>query len=56
MPSIRLKGVSIKGTSQIQFQEAAAAAQEDAASAVNQDKVPRSYQGSVKHYFDDLKE
>jgi hypothetical protein len=56
MPSISLKGVSIKGTSQIQFQEAATAAQEDAASAVNQDKVPRSYQGPVRDYFDDLKE
>jgi len=56
MPSIRLKGVSIKGASQIQFQEAATAAQSDAASAVNQDRVPRSYQGPVKDYFDDLKE
>jgi len=56
MPSISLKGVSIKGTSQIQFEEAATAAQADAASAVNQDKVPRSYQGPVKDYFDDLKE
>jgi chromosome segregation ATPase len=56
MPSISLKGVSIKGTSQIQFLEAATAAQADAASAVNQDKVPRSYQGAVKDYFDDLKQ
>jgi hypothetical protein len=56
MPSISLKGVSIKGTSQVQFREAATAAQADAASAVNQDQVPRSYQGAVKDYFDDLKE
>lgn len=56
MPSISLKGVSIKGTSQVQFQEAAAAAQTDAASALNQDQVPRAYQGPVKDYFDDLKE
>lgn len=56
MPSISLKGVSIRGSSQIQFQEAATAAQADAASAVNQDKVPRPYQGSVRDYFDDLKE
>jgi hypothetical protein len=56
MPSISLKGVSIKGTSQIQFQEAAAAAQDDATSALNQDQVPRAYQGPVKDYFDDLKE
>ena len=56
MPSISLKGVSIKGTSRVEFQEAAAAAQTDAASALNQDKVPRAYQGPVKDYFDDLKE
>jgi hypothetical protein len=56
MPSISLKGVSIKGTSRVQFEEAATAAQTDAASALNQDKVPRAYQGPVKDYFDDLKE
>jgi hypothetical protein len=56
MPSISLKGVSLKGASQIQFQEAATAAQADAASAVNQDQVPRAYQGPVKDYFDDLNE
>jgi hypothetical protein len=56
MPSISLKGVSIKGASRIQFEEAATAAQADAASALNQDQVPRSYQGPVKDYFDDLKQ
>jgi len=55
MPSISLPGVSIKGTSRVQFEEAAAAAQSDADSALSQDKVPRAYQGSVKDYFDDLK-
>ena len=55
MPSISLPGVSIKGTSKIQFEEAAAAAQSDADSALSQDKVPRAYQGPVKDYFDDLK-
>ena len=55
MPSISLPGVSIKGTSKIQFEEAATAAQTDASSALSQDKVPRNYQGSVKDYFDDLK-
>jgi hypothetical protein len=55
MPSISLKGVSIRGASQIQFHEAATAAQTDAANALNQDQVPRSYQGPVKDYFDDLK-
>lgn len=55
MPSITLKGVSIKGTSKVAFEEAAVAAQADAQSALSQEKVPRAYQGSVKDYFDDLK-
>ncbi|HEX5218521.1 MAG TPA: hypothetical protein VFZ59_03050 [Verrucomicrobiae bacterium] len=54
MPSITLKGVSIKGTSQVAYEEAAAAAQSDAQSALSQEKVPRAYQGAVKDYFDDL--
>jgi len=55
MPSITLKGVSIKGQSTIQFQDAAAAAQADAESALNQDQVPRAYQNTVRDYFDDIK-
>ena len=55
MPSISLPGVSIKGTSKVQFEESATAAQSEADSALNQDKVPRAYQGPVKDYFDDLK-
>lgn len=55
MPSITLKGVSIKGQSKIDYTEAAAAAQSDAQSALSQEKVPRAYQGAVKDYFDDLK-
>jgi hypothetical protein len=55
MPSITLKGVSIKGTSSVKFEEAATAAQQDAQSALNQDQVPRAYQNAVRDYFDDLK-
>ena len=55
MPSITLKGVSIKGQSTIQFQEAATAAQADAESALNQDQVPRAYQNTVRDYFDDIR-
>ena len=55
MPSITLKGVSIKGQSTIEYESAAAAAQSDAESALSQEKVPRAYQGAVKDYFDDLK-
>jgi hypothetical protein len=55
MPSITLKGVSIKGQSTVNYQEAAATAQSDAQSALSQEKVPRAYRGAVKDYFDDLK-
>lgn len=55
MPSITLKGVSIKGQSTVQFEQAAAAAQSEAQSALNQDQVPRAYQNTVRDYFDDLK-
>ena len=55
MPSITLKGVSIKGTSNVKFEDAATAAQSEAQSALNQDQVPRAYQNAVKDYFDDLK-
>ena len=55
MPSITLKGVSIKGTSSVKYQEAAASAQAEAQAALNQDLVPRAYQGAVRDYFDDLK-
>ena len=56
MPSITLRGVSIKGSSKVQFKEAVTAAQSDALNALNQDKVPRAYRDSVRDYFDDLKE
>jgi len=55
MPSITLKGVSIKGQSKVAYEQAVTAAQTDAQSALNQDQVPRAYQGAVKDYFDDLK-
>jgi hypothetical protein len=54
MPSITLKGVSIKGMSQVQFEETAAAAQSDAQTALGQDRVPRAYQNAVRNYFDDF--
>jgi hypothetical protein len=55
MQSITLKGVHIKGRSQVSLSEATSAAQTDAQSALNQDQVPRPYQDAVRHYFDDLK-
>ncbi|MBI4326456.1 MAG: hypothetical protein HY674_14500, partial [Chloroflexi bacterium] len=56
MPSITLKGVSIKGLSRVEFKEIATAAQSEAQSAISQEQVPRAYQGAVRDYFDDLKE
>ncbi|HYV31778.1 MAG TPA: hypothetical protein VEO53_11825, partial [Candidatus Binatia bacterium] len=55
MPSITLKGVSVKGTSNVKFEEAVTSAQQDAQSALSQDQVPRAYQNAVRDYFDDLK-
>jgi hypothetical protein len=55
MPSITLKGVSIRGTSTVSLEEATVAAQQDAQSALSQEKVPRAYQGAVRDYFDDSK-
>ncbi len=55
MPSITLKGVSIKGQSTVAIQEAITAAQSEAQSALSHDQVPKAYQGAVKDYFNDLK-
>lgn len=55
MPSVTLKGVSIRGQSSVEYQESAAAAQSEAESALSQEKVPRAYQGAVRDYFDDQK-
>lgn len=55
MPSITLKGVSIKGQSTVAYQQAAMAAQSEAQNALSQEQIPKAYQGAVKDYFDDLK-
>jgi chemotaxis protein histidine kinase CheA len=55
MPTITLKGVSIKGQSTVAIQEAVSAAQSEAQSALSSEQVPKAYQGAVKDYFDDLK-
>jgi len=56
MPSITLKGLSIKGESKVAYTEAVQAAQSDAQSALNQEQVPKAYRNSVRDYFDDLKQ
>jgi hypothetical protein len=55
MPSVTIKGLSLKGTSKVTYSEAVAAAQVDAQAALSQDQVPKAYQNSVRDYFDDLK-
>ena len=54
MPSITLKGLSIKGQSRVEFTESVTSAQEDAQSALSQQRVPRAYQTTVRDYFDEL--
>ena len=54
MPSITLRGVNIKGESRVSIQEAVAAAQDEAQSALSQQKIPRAYQQTVRSYFDDV--
>jgi len=56
MPGITLKGVSIKGSSNVEYREAVSAAQSEAQSAINQDQVPKAYRGAVRDYFNDLPE
>lgn len=54
MPSVTLKGVSIKGQSRVTYEQARQAAQEEAENSLSEDKVPRAYQGAVKQYFETL--
>ena len=54
MASIPLKGLNIRGQSQVSFTEAVGSAQTEAANALNQDLIPRAYQSTVRDYFDDL--
>lgn len=54
MPSITLKGVSVRGQSRVEYQESVISAQDAAQSALNQDEVPKAYRNAVRNYFDDL--
>jgi hypothetical protein len=54
MPSVALKGSSLRGQSTVGYREAVVAAQMEAERALNQDTVPRAYRNSVRGYFDDL--
>ena len=54
MPSVPIKGLSVRGQSSVPYEEAVGAAQSEARSALNEDRVPRAYRHAVKGYFDDL--
>ncbi|MBN8247730.1 MAG: hypothetical protein J0L84_09835, partial [Verrucomicrobia bacterium] len=56
MPSITLKGLSIKGESKVAYTEAVSAAQSEAQAALTQEQVPKAYRHAVRDYFDDLKQ
>ena len=55
MPSVSIKGVSIKGESKVRFSETSSTTQTDDQAALDQQRVPRAYQNSVRDYFDDRK-
>jgi hypothetical protein len=52
MPGISLRGLSIKGESNVKVEEAFGAASQEAENALTKESVPKSYQGAVKEYFD----
>ncbi len=47
-----VKGQQLKGESNADFEEAISAAEIEATDAVNRDRIPRKYRGSVKRFFD----
>lgn len=51
-----VRGRQLKGQSQVELQDAAAAAEIDAADALDKDRVPRIYRNAVRKYFDRLDE
>jgi hypothetical protein len=51
-----VKGEQLKGKSEVEFIDAAHAAEIDAADSLNRDRIPRAYRKGVKNYFDRLGE
>jgi hypothetical protein len=49
-----VKGQPLAGKSQVEFYDAARAAEIDAADALNRDRIPRAYRKVVRGYFDRL--
>jgi len=50
------KGSQVKGEAQRDFSEVMQAARDSAAEAINQNEIPRKYEGAVKEYFSQLEE
>ncbi|MCD8534125.1 MAG: hypothetical protein LR011_04765 [Verrucomicrobia bacterium] len=53
MPSMPLKGVHIKGQSKSSYVEILNEINNSDASSIDQSKIPKAYQDSVKTYFND---
>lgn len=53
MPSIPLHGLHIKGRSKVSYQEVISEINSSQAGSIDQTKIPRYYQKSVKNYFDE---
>lgn len=51
-----VKGQQLKGESSAEFEDAVSAAEIEATDAVNRDRIPRKYRGSVKRFFDRISE
>lgn len=49
-----VEGKPIVGKSEVEFREAAGAAEIDATDALNRDRIPRAYRKGVRNYFDRL--
>ncbi len=51
-----VKGEQLKGKSEVEFLDAASAAEIDATDSLNRDRIPRAYRKGVRNYFDRLGE
>lgn len=51
-----VKGEQLKGKSDVEFLDAASAAEIDATDSLNRDRIPRAYRKGVRNYFDRLGE
>ena len=56
MASWLFKGPQVKGQSNKQLQDVIQAAKDTAAEAINDNEIPRKYEGPVKKYFGELEE